>query len=267
MKAMNLLSIHLLVAAVVSIQITSMPQAAFAQRGEAVQAEAANEIASAEFPKPVHVLEAGSREYTATIRMGDQEMKMTVTRTVEEVDGNWRVTETAKGPMGEVSDSEVLAMGTLTPVERHTVQGPVEIRLNYTDEKVEGTFNMSGQQQDVNVDLDGPIYSDGAGSALVVSALPLAEGYEARYGTFDLMGQKVRPMKLAVNGVEEVTVPAGTFEAFRVDVQPASGDPGGSTLWVSTDGYEVVKVETRVPQMGGAVVTSELEPFSASGSE
>ncbi len=222
--------------------------------------------AAAEFPEPVRSPKLGSREYTATINMNGQEMKMSVSSVVEEVDGNWRITETAKGPMGEVTDTEVLSQGALTPIERHTMQGPVEINLTYSDEKVEGTFNMSGQEQPVDVELDGPIFSDGAGSALVVASLPLEEGYEARYTTFDLMAQRVKPMKLTVTGVEEVTVPAGTFEAFRVEVQPASGDPGGSTLWVSTDGYEVVKVETRLPQMGGAVVTSELEPASG-GSE
>lgn len=218
--------------------------------------------ASADLPQPARGLEPGTDQYTATISMGGQEMKMTVTRTVEEVDGNWRVTETAKGPMGEVTDSEVLAKGTLTPVERHTMQGPVEIKLNYSDAKVEGTFNMGGQQQAVDVDLEGPVYSDGAGSALVVAALPLKEGYEARYRTFELMSQTVRPMKLTVTGAEEVTVPAGTFQAYRVEVGPASGDPGGSTLWVSTSSHKVVKVETKVPQMGGAIVTSELEPAS-----
>ncbi len=227
--------------------------------------EPEDDSASAAFPEPVRDPEAGSSRYTATISMNGQEMKMSVTRTVEDADGTWRVTETATGPMGEVTDTEVLADGTLTPVERHTVQGPVEIELNYTAGKVEGTFTMNGQDQPVDVGLDGPVYSDGAGSALVVAALPLEVGYEARYETFDLMSQKVKSMKLAVTGMEEVTVPAGTFEAFRVEVQPASGDPGGSTLWVSTDGYRVVKVETKVPQMGGAIVTSELEPASGSG--
>jgi len=224
---------------------------------------------SADLPVPVRDPEPGSSDYTATIDMNEQEMTMNVTRTVEETDAGWRVTETAAGPMGEVSDTEVLAKGTLTPMERHTVQGPVEIKLNYSADAVEGSFAMNGQERPVNVELDQPIFSDGAGSSVVVASLPLEEGYDVRYRTFDLMSQTVKPMRLSVTGIEEVTVPAGTFEAFRVEVGPAGGDPGGSTLWVTTDTFEVAKVETRLPQMNGALVTSVLKPASAAddGSE
>ena len=228
--------------------------------------EPESEMSDVEFPEPVREPEAGTSRYTSTINMNGQELKMNVTRTVEEVDGNWRVKEEAQGPMGQVSDTELLADDALTPLERHTLQGPAEIKLTYDDDSIKGTFSMNGQEQPIDVDLEGPIYSDGAGSAIVVASLPLEEGYETRYGTFDLMSQQIKDMKLSVPAVEEVTVPAGTFEAFRVEIAPANGDPGGSTLWVSTEGHEVVKVETRVPQMGGAVVTSVLEPAQG-GSE
>lgn len=210
-------------------------------------------------PVPVRDLEVGSREYAATIHMQGQEMQMDVTRTVEETDRGWRVTETARGPMGEVQDTEILADETLIPLERHTRQGPLEIRLTYAEDRVEGAFTMNGQERPVDVALDAPVFSDGAGSALVVASLPLEEGYETRYRTFDLMSQQVRPMRLSVPDVEQVTVPAGTFEAFRVEVGPANGDSGGSTLWVSTDDHLVLRVETSVPEMGGALVTSELK--------
>lgn len=217
---------------------------------------------SDDLPVPVRDLDVGRSEYAATIQMEGREMHMDVTRAVEEIESGWRVTETARGPMGEVSDTEVLSKGTLTPIERHTVQGPVEITLRYDGGGVEGSFNMNGRRRPVNVELHAPVFSDGAGSALIVAALPLEEGYETHYRTFDLMSQEVRSMRLSVTGVEDVTVPAGTFEAFRVEVGQANGDPSGSTLWVTTDDHLVAKVETKVPQMGGAVVTSELKPAS-----
>lgn len=248
--------------AVAVLCLVGFPSGTLAQDNDQ---SSSTDATSDEFPVPVRDPAPGSSDYTATINMNGQEMTMNVTRTVEESDAGWRVTETAAGPMGEVSDTEILAKGTLTPIERHTVQGPVEINLNYSAETVEGSFSMNGQERPVNVDLDQAIYSDGAGSSVVVSSLPLEEGYDVRYGTFDLMSQQVRPMRLSVTGIEEVTVPAGTFEAFRVEVGPDGGDPGGSTLWVTTDTFEVAKVETRLPQMNGAIVTSVLQPDSADG--
>ncbi len=46
--------------------------------------------------------------------------------------------------------------------------------------------------------------------------LPLAEGYRARYVSVNVFEQTQSPVDLTVVGTTEVTVPAGTFEAWRV---------------------------------------------------
>ena len=50
------------------------------------------------------------------------------------------------------------------------------------------------------------------------ATLPLAEGYSTSYRNFDVQTQKVKLMQLKVAGSEDVTVPAGTFAAHRVEV-------------------------------------------------
>ena len=57
-----------------------------------------------------------------------------------------------------------------------------------------------------------------------------------------------------------MTVSAGTFKVWKVEVSSAEGEPGGSTLWIATDSRKVVKTSTSLPSMGGAIVTSELQP-------
>lgn len=218
------------------------------------------EETSADLPKPAYGLTPGTDNYQVSFSMGGQQMNLELSRTVEEVEGGWRVTEKAKGPMGEVSDSETLSKPALTPLTRTTSQGPVQIQISYTDAKAEGTFSMGGTDQPIDVDLDGPIFSDGAGANLVIAALPLVEGYTASYRTLDLMTQKVKPMKVSVTGVESVMVPAGTFEAFRVEVAAADGSPGASKIWVAKDSRKVVKTEATVPQAGNATITAELLP-------
>jgi hypothetical protein len=64
-------------------------------------------------------------------------------------------------------------------------------------------------------------------------------------------------MQLTVNGSEQVTVPAGSFDTFRVDV--ASPDDGTKlTLWVSKSSRQVVRSTVSSPQLPGGTVTSEL---------
>ena len=72
--------------------------------------------------------------------------------------------------------------------------------------------------------------------------------------------QKVQLKQAKVAGAESVTVPAGTFEAWKVEIASADGEPGTTTVWVAKDSRKVVKTVATLPQMGGAVVTTELQP-------
>jgi len=52
-------------------------------------------------------------------------------------------------------------------------------------------------------------------------------------------------------------VPAGTFDAFKVELTSDGG--GQATIFVARDSRAVVKVVASSPQMGGATVTTELQ--------
>jgi hypothetical protein len=88
--------------------------------------------------------------------------------------------------------------------------------------------------------------------------LPLAEGYSTTFRNFDVQTQKVKLMQLFVAGKEEVKVPAGTFQAFRVEVSSADGGSSRRTVWVVGDSHKVVKVSAVLVEMGGATMTEEL---------
>ncbi len=61
-------------------------------------------------------------------------------------------------------------------------------------------------------------------------------------------------------GPTEIAVPAGKFKTWKLEVTSAEGEPGSTTVWVAQDSRKVVKTSAIVPQMGGATVTSELQP-------
>jgi hypothetical protein len=67
-------------------------------------------------------------------------------------------------------------------------------------------------------------------------------------------------MQLNVAGVESVTVPAGTFEAYKVDFSSADGGAEKATIWIAKETRQPVKSSMVMPAMGGAVLTTELMP-------
>jgi hypothetical protein len=141
--------------------------------------------------------------------------------------------------MGAMLDTTTLEKTSLT-LRKRTVEG--------------------GGEQPVSADLDGTIFADGAGANFVIGCLPLAEGYTTAYRNFDLQRQTVKLMQLEVAGSESVTVPAGTFDAFKVELSSADGGPDKSTVWIAKETRRPVKISTVMAEMGGAVLTAELLP-------
>jgi hypothetical protein len=67
-------------------------------------------------------------------------------------------------------------------------------------------------------------------------------------------------MQLKVSGVDKVTVPAGTFDTFVVNITSADGGDDKETVWVARDSHKAVKESAVLASMGGAVLTQELLP-------
>ncbi|MDX2033338.1 MAG: prolyl oligopeptidase family serine peptidase [Blastocatellia bacterium] len=209
-------------------------------------------------PKPAVDLTPGTQNYNAKIELGGQSIEMQITVEIKEANGLWEVRETAKGAMGEILDATWLEKGTLTLTKRAIKQGPVTIDLAMKGNKAEGTMTMNGQSKPISAELSGALFADGAGAYAVMGTLPLAEGYSATFRNFDLQKQKIDLKQLKVVGIEKVTVPAGSFEAYKAEIASPSGDGGKTTIWVARDSRKIVRIGAVMPQMNGATLTSEL---------
>jgi dipeptidyl aminopeptidase/acylaminoacyl peptidase len=224
------------------------------------------ETASVGVPKVAFPWTAGKASYAGKIEAGGQTIPISTTQTIEEQGANWVVTGTAKMPMGDAVDITTLDKATLVPRKRSIKQGPASIELTFADGKATGTIAMAtgfgtpgAEPKPISVDLGGELFADGVGSNEAIASLPLAEGFSTTYRNFDVRQQKVQLKQAKVTGAESVTVPAGTFEAWKVEIASAEGEPGETTIWVAKDTRKVVKLSATLPQMGGAVVTSELQ--------
>lgn len=207
-------------------------------------------------PKPEVQLKPLKSSYKAKFEVGGQTIPIEVTSEISEEGGSWKASDTVKTPQGEIYEAVHLARGSLEVQKRVVRQGPVAIDIEFKDGKALGKMSMNGQDRPISAETGGPLFADGAGAYDVLATLPLKEGYETTFRNFDVQKQKTTLKQLKVVGVEGVTVPAGTFEAYKLESRSAEGDPGVTTVWVDKASRRVVKIISVVPQ---GTITAELE--------
>jgi len=119
-------------------------------------------------------------------------------------------------------------------------------------------MNTNGQAEQIDTDPGGALFADGAGTYEVIASLPLVDGYSLAFRNFDLQKRKPQLKQLKVVGAESVTVPAGTFDAYKIEIIAADNDADKQTVWVAKDSRKVVKITAVLLNFGGALLTSEL---------
>ena len=218
------------------------------------------EAGSVGVPKLATDLQPGTYKYQARIEMGAQKISLTISTTIAEDGGTWSATDVMETPNGTVTETSTLEKGSLVARKLNLKQGPVTVDLDFAGDKAVGNMNMNGKDQPISVDLGGPLFADAAASKQSISCLPLAEGYTTTYRNFDVQKQEVKLMQLKVSGIDQVTVPAGTFDTYKVEISSADGGDDKETLWIARDSHKAVKESAVITSMGGAILTQELMP-------
>jgi hypothetical protein len=215
---------------------------------------------TSEVPKPAVDLRPGTYNYKASIALGGQTIPLTMKSEIKEENGAWTVTDTAVTPQGEVSDVSTIEKGSLLLKRRVIKQGPMTIEINVEPNQVTGTTTMNGKSTPLAVDSGGALFADGAGAFDVIASLPLADGYSLSFRNFDVQKQKPQVKQLKVAGSESVTVPAGTFDAYKVEIVAVDNEADKQTVWIDKASRKVLKISAVIPSLNGAILTSELTP-------
>ncbi|MFQ6113235.1 MAG: hypothetical protein ACE5NG_03995 [bacterium] len=181
-----------------------------------------------------------------------------------ELDGTavWRIVSSTQSPMGAATDTFYIDRKNLLPIRRSVQQGPAVIKLDYQSDAIKGTMKMGAQNIPIELSLAAPVLGDGAALEVTLAALPLAAEYETTLRVFDPILRKVRPMALKVTGTETLEVGAGSFETFKVQLEPLDGEAGGGgTMNICLEEPRcVVRNVANLPaMMGGGTVTMELK--------
>ena len=163
------------------------------------------------------------------------------------------------GPFVQQTDTVTMDAATLRPIrlrQSGRVQGQeVFVRLDYDGTRVRGqtrTPDRQGAIRDATVDTtvaEGAL--DDNQLEAVLGALPLAAGGRWTLAAFAGDEQVAQTLSISVSGEESVTVPAGTFDCWRLEV---TGGRQTLTFYLTKDSpWVVVKYA-----MAGAPVSFEL---------
>jgi hypothetical protein len=216
-------------------------------------------VADATAPRPVANLKPGTARYKWRLDAGAHSLIMDVVRTIKDQKGAWLVTETNTIPGFTITDEGTIDKKTLILRKRRMNQGDIVADLQYPGSRVTGTIIIKGQTRPIDIDMGGPSLGDGPGGQDVIATLPLAKAYSTTLRSFDITSQRVQMVQLRVMGTDTVTVPAGTFNTWKVLMTSADGSYAETgALWIDKKSRRVVKMATTVPELNGAVGTGEL---------
>jgi hypothetical protein len=170
---------------------------------------------------------------------------------VQEVGDTLVVSDVLSIPMAGMQQEGVIRMHRTTFAvysidQTGQMQGQAsEVHMTYDGMHVTGTASTpspTGTPTEVTVDTtlaDGTLDSDAL--EILLPALPLADGASFTVYAFDASEGAVQTTTVKVVGVQDVTVPAGTFSVFKIEIQ--TGD-AGLVAYVSRDvPRKTIKVE------------------------
>jgi dienelactone hydrolase len=205
------------------------------------------------------LVKADSVAYTIKYTMNGQEISMAVARIVAIVQSGpakiWRVIDNAHSPMGDASDTVEIDAGTLRANRQSATQGPMIMKYTFTPDSINGIVSAGPNSMPVKLKVTTLTLPDGAGLELPIATLPLKEGYRTSLDVFTPMLGKSTTMTVRVGGIEKVTVPAGTFDAYPVSVVSRTDEDGYQKYWFAKDSRKLVKSEAKLPAtMGGGSV-------------
>jgi hypothetical protein len=178
-------------------------------------------------------------------------------------------------PKGQGTATSILEKDTLILREYSYQEGAKSMALAVEGNEVSGSINMNEEETPISTILDGPLFGD-PGLKQCVALLPLADSYATTFRDFEPNTQQVFLIQLKVTGSKRITVPAGTFDTFRVDLsfaaiadtlrragkltpQTLAAVAGFKiTVWIAKNPRKAVKTLTVIPKMK-IKMTAELE--------
>jgi hypothetical protein len=145
----------------------------------------------------------------------------TSTITISLQTANWYIKEMDTIGQLEQTIEMTISVGTLEPVsEQKSIKSPgndIQLTSTYSEGKADISAVVNGTTKTASVDVpENAIDNDQL--LMTLRALPFSEGYKVSYVIVNTMNATKIDGTFTVQPHEMVTVPAGTFDAWKVDM-------------------------------------------------
>lgn len=190
---------------------------------------------------------------TAVFQMKHQDNVVGTSRfDIQRQNGHWVLTETSVLEQYQVNavNQTTLAADGLQPLAFRgtgTMFGrPVDIDVRWQDQKVTGKSlfpRAQGQPQGaIAIDREWPGGTlERTSVFFLVNAMPVAERKKWSFRWYNTYDDSLTEIDAAVTGSEEVTVPAGTFDTWRVELR--GGQPSQVVYIAKQEPRQMVRIE------------------------
>ncbi len=202
-----------------------------------------------EMPEIKVDINTGTYNYRLTVEVQGQTINMDKKRSVEKIDGGWKISESSNGPMGEMAD-EMNYTADFKPLKRIIKQGGMTMPVQYDGQKV--SAEMMGKKMDIKA--DGALLPDGPGQDYIIHALGLKNGEEMSFYVADMMMGKANQVKLTKQGQEELNGKTVDYYTI-VQVENTSAK---TEIYIDPSKGMALKTVRVIPAMGNAKLTEEL---------
>lgn len=152
-------------------------------------------------------------------------MAMVMDRTVAKRGKGWEILEETRSSQGVFTD-RIRYNSNLTPMDRQIDQGGLILDLNYSKRAIDVTMSDGSV---THIPVHGALITDAPAMDMLLSALPLEEGYEVTFNTLNIQGMTSRPLHLVVVGVEEMQ----GRSCWKVILKETENPLIQSTFWIN----------------------------------
>lgn len=111
-------------------------------------------------------------------------------------------------------------------MDRQIDQGGLILDLNYSKRAIDVTMSDGSV---THIPVHGALITDAPAMDMLLSALPLEEGYEVTFNTLNIQGMTSRPLHLVVVGVEEMQ----GRSCWKVILKETENPLIQSTFWIN----------------------------------
>jgi dienelactone hydrolase len=193
-----------------------------------------------------NALKAGKYNYDMNIAVQDQNIAMSLSRTIEKSGEQWIITDASSGAMGDATDKMVYN-NQFMPVSRSMTQMGQEIKMIF--EKNQVLIDMAGKEQTMKY--NKAFLSSGPGYELLLPAMNLGVGEKLNVNMDDMQTMKTKVMIIENKGSEKKEgLDCSVFEVYAVE-----NNKEKTTYYFNAKDNTLVFMESLIPAMNNAIIT------------